>query len=135
MERMYDVMRVMGGNTPVLWIRFNPDAFRINGEQPTQPPSKDEKVAMLIDHLKKIDLGNEPPSSIQVRYLFYDDNILAKCESYDESIEKDYSLYFTNNYAPNPKKVEVDWGNREQHADTRTGDTYSQDSGTSVLGE
>ena len=137
MVRMDEVMlayeNVYGKTQRVLWIRFNPDAFRINGNQPKRPPDRDEKVAFLIGHLKEIDLGNEPPSSIQVRYLFYDDNILDKCESYDESIGKHYSL--TNDYAPKQTKVEVDWGNREQHADTRTGDPASQGSDTSVLPE
>ena len=117
MERMDEVMRayedVYGKTQHVLWIRFNPDPFRITGEQPKQPPSNDEKVAFLIGHLKEIDLVNDVPHPIQVRYLFYNDDILAKCERYKEIIEKDYYFYSMNDYAPNPGEVHRE---TEQHA-------------------
>ena len=147
MERMYDVMRAYknGGNTlPVLWIRFNPDKFLINKEQPKI--SKKTRIKMLIEYLRDMTLDGEPP--LQVKYAFYNDDILVKRASFDEAFRKASTFIFRDISSDSPEDVESSEGDEDElnlqrlgqermdHVDNMfTGPSGGTDSQESVLGE
>eukprot|EP00873_Tetraselmis_striata_P040754 jgi/Tetstr1/461018/TSEL_006168.t1 len=71
MKRMAKVMETLApeGNTlPVYWLRYNPGAYREDGEKRKRP--KVMKEQMLLDHLKSIKFDFENP--LRVHYMFYD---------------------------------------------------------------
>ena len=71
MKRMSKVMEsltISGNELPILWIRYNPDAYRVNGELKKIGKSIREKK--LIQHIKSLDLTGK---SLQIEYAYYDE--------------------------------------------------------------
>jgi hypothetical protein len=69
--RMINISQSFGG-TPVIFIRWNPDTFKIRGR--TQKVSKNKRLEILrswINHFKKS--GYVPGAFLSVIYLYYDD--------------------------------------------------------------
>ena len=57
-----------GSETPVVWIRYNPHAYTVNGLK--QKTLKVDRQKKLIDFVNTLDFENEP--SVRVYYMFYD---------------------------------------------------------------
>lgn len=71
-RRMTEVQSslMLGGNTlPIVWIRYNPNAFKVDGVG--QPVPREERLNKLLDKINEISAMTDlPPMS--VHYLFYD---------------------------------------------------------------
>eukprot|EP00884_Botryococcus_braunii_P003008 jgi/Botrbrau1/12708/Bobra.67_1s0071.1 len=71
MKRMGNVIEALtlGGNTlPICFVRYNPNAFRVNGE--LQRINKTHREKFLVEFLN--DPNNFPDMPLSIRYLFYD---------------------------------------------------------------
>jgi len=67
--RMINLCQDFGG-TPVVFIRFNPDSYKIKGK--SIPGSINKRSRVVIDTIKKIKMY-KPDSLLSVIYLYYDD--------------------------------------------------------------
>jgi hypothetical protein len=87
------------GGKPIMWFRFNPDAFKVEGT--TMRTSKETREALLLDILRK-HMGNENYDFlIQIVYICYDkqeregDSDLVKTfqfatiENYEEWVDRE----------------------------------------------
>ena len=75
------------GGSPVIWFRFNPDAFKIDGK--TQSVSQKTRLNQLVELIQKyIDLPLK--KLITVEYLFYSDDRQKMLEELTESYMKNY---------------------------------------------
>jgi hypothetical protein len=60
---------VLDGNSiPVVWIRYNPHAYRIDGILAKMPTK--ERHRQLLELLNKISFENSP--AVRIFYMFYD---------------------------------------------------------------
>jgi len=57
-----------GSDTPVVWIRYNPHAFKVDGV--TTRTSQESRQKSLIDLLNSLEFDNQP--QVRVYYMFYD---------------------------------------------------------------
>ena len=68
-RRMNDAtgaIRSQGNERPIVWVRYNPDAFRINGVLQKLP--RKERIAILVNVIRSY----VPSSDMEILYLFYD---------------------------------------------------------------
>ena len=77
--RMKNIYHAEGG-IPVIFIRYNPDNFRVGGKRQNLSQAKREEL--LIKWCKYYE-DKIPESPLMVNYLFYDDWVSGKCEEYD----------------------------------------------------
>jgi len=77
----------LGGNSvPIIFIRYNPHAFKVDGKtKRTQMAERHKKLAQLLDHI----INMEPVNDVQVYYMFYDTDegipkVLSDPDYYDE---------------------------------------------------
>jgi len=59
---------IEGSDTPVVWIRYNPHGFKVNGVK--KKMTQEERQKKLIDLLNAIEFENQP--QVRVYYMFYD---------------------------------------------------------------
>jgi hypothetical protein len=78
------------GGSPVIWIRYNPDSFKINEESQNVSPKM--RLNQLVELIQKyVDLSfEELKKLIIVEYLFYDDDRQQRLEELTESYMKNY---------------------------------------------
>jgi hypothetical protein len=57
-----------GSDTPVVWIRYNPHGFKVNGV--TKKTTQDFRQKYLLDFLNTLEFDNQP--HVRVYYMFYD---------------------------------------------------------------
>ena len=81
------------GGSPVIWFRFNPDAFKIDGK--TQSVSSKMRLNQLVELIQKyISFADLPLEELKklitVEYLFYDDDRQKMLEELTESYMKNY---------------------------------------------
>ena len=57
-------------NMPLLFIRYNPDTFRIDGV--IKRITKTEREQNLMDYLDEIRLRKEDARELQIKYMYYD---------------------------------------------------------------
>ena len=57
-----------GSDTPVVWIRYNPHAYKINGNK--QITTQEDRHKQLLDFLDTLDFVDQP--QVRVYYMFYD---------------------------------------------------------------
>ena len=57
-----------GSDTPVVWIRYNPHAYKINGNK--QTTNQDDRHKQLLVFLDALEFVNQP--QVRVYYMFYD---------------------------------------------------------------
>ena len=90
MSKVVCSIRQSGDIRRILWLRFNPDSFTVDGETKRVPMKLREKtLAKCIDSSKKL---LENSSNVSIYYLYYDcfsnsDNILTG----DVLLSPDYS--------------------------------------------
>jgi hypothetical protein len=77
--RMKNIYHAEGG-IPVIFIRYNPDNFKVGGKRQNLSQAKREEL--LIKWCKYYE-DKIPESPLVVNYLFYDDWVPGKCEEYD----------------------------------------------------
>jgi hypothetical protein len=65
------------GGLPVHWIRFNPDAFKVNGK--TRRTGKKEREDMLLNMIQKAVAAPDFNNLIKIDYICYD----KKCSPRD----------------------------------------------------
>ena len=68
-RRMMDVvaaLRCSGDTRKILWVRFNPDAFSVDGAR--KRVSRKDKMARLVEFLRNY----KPTQPVEIAYLFYD---------------------------------------------------------------
>jgi hypothetical protein len=72
MTQVNEAWALEGNTLPIVWIRWNPDVFRVNGVK--QRVLKRERGAQLVRFLHALEEGAVPlePSSTTIFYLFYD---------------------------------------------------------------
>ena len=72
MTQINEALALEGNTLPILWIRWNPDVFRVNGE--LQKLRKKERGQVLVRFLKALETGaaSFEPGSVSIFYLFYD---------------------------------------------------------------
>jgi uncharacterized Zn-finger protein len=73
MKRMARVAETLalGGNTlPVLWLRYNPGAFRVDGELQRVP--KKQREAELLAFIRAWEFPKEGGQSCFIKYMYYD---------------------------------------------------------------
>lgn len=72
-KRMITITRIL--NTPCIWIRYNPDIFKLNGSE-LNADEKDRKRVLhcvLKQCLEMTPLSDDQTKNLQVIYLFYDE--------------------------------------------------------------
>jgi hypothetical protein len=57
-----------GSDTPVVWIRYNPHAYKINKNK--QNMTQEDRQKQLLDFLNALEFVNQP--QVRVYYMFYD---------------------------------------------------------------
>lgn len=57
-----------GSDTPVVWIRYNPHTYKIDGKKQTM--THEERQKQLLNFLDDIEFDNQP--QVRVYYMFYD---------------------------------------------------------------
>ena len=67
MGQMHQAFLMEGNTLPVAFVRYNPHAFKVDGE--TQRTTKEDREAQLLEVLKGWQPG--PPGSLQILYMFY----------------------------------------------------------------
>jgi len=76
MFKAVEALRLGGNTSPVVWIRFNPDGFSINGirQKGELKVPIDERVDKLINVLKELEneVIDENTPMIRIKYLYYD---------------------------------------------------------------
>ena len=88
-RRMTDVVaaiRCSGDTRKILWVRFNPDAFFVDGRR--CKVLRKDKMVRLVEFLRT----SKPIKDVEIAYLFYDTTngkpeIFAH-KDYDESVKK-----------------------------------------------
>jgi len=71
MTQVNEALALEGNTLPIVWIRWNPDAFRVNGE--LQKLKKKERGKLLVRFLKALESTTSlEPGSVSIFYLFYD---------------------------------------------------------------
>ena len=72
MTQVNEALALEGNTLPIVWIRWNPDAFRVNGD--LQKVKKKERGAQLVRLLREMEMGkaNLSPGSVSILYMFYD---------------------------------------------------------------
>ena len=71
MTQVNEALALEGNTLPIIWIRWNPDAFRVNGE--LQKLKKKERGKLLVRFLKALESTTSlEPGSVSIFYLFYD---------------------------------------------------------------
>ena len=71
MTQVNEALALEGNTLPIVWIRWNPDAFRVNGE--LQKVKKTERGKLLVRFLKALESTTSlEPGSVSIFYLFYD---------------------------------------------------------------
>lgn len=70
MLHVQESLMVTGNTLPIVWIRYNPDAYKVNGR--TNRTLQVDRHKLLVDTVRRITNaeGTLPPMSIM--YLFYD---------------------------------------------------------------
>lgn len=68
MGKMHQAFMLDGNTLPVAFLRYNPDAFKVDGV--TKRTTKKEREARLLDVIRNWQHG--PPGSLSVQYMFYD---------------------------------------------------------------
>ena len=84
--RMINLSMVYGG-LPVMFIRYNPDTFRINEDVQKVPQKKrlERLGGVLKEHIER-----QPESFLHVNYLFYDDDRQRRLEETTEILSRGY---------------------------------------------
>jgi hypothetical protein len=71
MTQVNEALALEGNTLPIIWIRWNPDAFRVNGD--LQKVKKKERGHLLVRFLKALESTTSlEPGSVSIFYLFYD---------------------------------------------------------------
>ena len=72
MTQINEALALEGNTLPILWIRWNPDVFRVNGEK--QKVKKKERAAQLVRFLRNLETSAHTllPESVSIVYMFYD---------------------------------------------------------------
>jgi uncharacterized C2H2 Zn-finger protein len=85
MNNIVSSWRLGGNYSPVAFIRYNPHAFKVDGQtKKTTTVERHQKLTELIDRLKV----QEPAQDVQVYYMFYDTtdgvpNVLSDSDYYE----------------------------------------------------
>ena len=84
--RMINLSMVYGG-LPVIFIRYNPDTFRLNEDVQKVPQKKrlERLGGVLKEHIER-----QPETFLHVDYLFYDDDRQQRLEETTEFLSKGY---------------------------------------------
>ena len=69
MMKIYSCRQLDGYTLPQMFVRFNPDAFRVDGKL-VRGIGKLERRQALAEYLKTVDLRGAPP--LQIVYMYYD---------------------------------------------------------------
>jgi hypothetical protein len=72
-SRVFNVVSslMIGGNSlPIVWIRYNPHAFKLEGK--CRRVKKVDREKTLISHVKKLQNNKRPLPPLQLWYMFYD---------------------------------------------------------------
>ena len=69
MMKIYNSRVLAGYSLPQMFVRFNPDAFRVDGEI-VKGINKATRRQALVEFVKSVDLREAPP--LQIVYLYYD---------------------------------------------------------------
>ena len=86
MSKVVCSIRQSGDMRRILWLRFNPDSFTVDGETKRVPMKLREKtLAKCIDSSKKL-LENSP--SVAIYYLYYD------CFSSNQGLTAEVTINF-----------------------------------------
>lgn len=84
MVKIHEALILGGNELPVVFLRFNPHAFKVDGK--TKKTTKKTRYAKLIDSIKNLNAAKVPPFSTQ--YLYYNcntvNNKLRPCVFDDE---------------------------------------------------
>lgn len=82
MAKVHETLTLAGSDIPIFWIRYNPNAFRVDGV--SQKCKKVDRERWLIDFLSKLDLREFPQMTIC--YKYYDEEngipVVAQNEDY-----------------------------------------------------
>jgi hypothetical protein len=68
MTQIVEAFMLGGLALPVFFIRFNPDAFTVDGQNKRVPIVT--RLNRLVTHIRELDLTNAP--GLQVLYMYYD---------------------------------------------------------------
>ncbi len=72
MTQVNEALALEGNTLPIVWVRWNPDACRVNGKKQHIPQK--ERGAQLVRFLHALTLSSTTflPGSVSIFYLFYD---------------------------------------------------------------
>ena len=99
MENIYSAFLLDGNTLPLVMIRYNPDAFRIDGVTERVPSVlRQKRLLQILEYYKALPAGSLPSASFSVVYMYY--SASTNCDgnaSLDIASDPDYSEAFAVN--------------------------------------
>ena len=81
MAKVHETLTLAGSDIPIFWLRYNPNAFRVDGV--LQKVKKVDRERWLIDFLNKLDLRDSPPMTICYKYYDEENGIPVVAQEQD----------------------------------------------------